>query len=478
MPGMGFSNCRRAAKAMVLASVGAVVTLIILAPLEILPGRSAILADLVTAPQDLEADQGYLDPAPAGMEVRYAWARDGGRGENVKLIDIENNWNLEHNDLQLAALNLVVYDKGFDQDPADDIDHGTAVLGEIVAANDGIGVTGIASSARLGLINPQVSASTVDMAGAVTKAASLLDAGDVILLEQQIIGPRYDIRTGKGIVPPEFDPAVFQAIKDATSRGIIVVEPASNGTENLDDPIYKGAFDRSTQDSGAIVVGGGMPPVGPSGPDSDRTPTDTTDYGSRVDVQGWGDSITTCGYGDLRHSQGPNNWYTARFGGTSGASAMVAGGAALIESIAKAENRPPLSPVALRQLLVTSGTPQTGDQSRHVGPRPNLRAAIQNLEAGSGGPPPIISAVSYNEAKGRLIVDGTGFIPGDSVVEISGSKISRIKYPAAFIQGDGTIDRLMTKGDITALLPPGVAVEITVLNETLGTRSSPFSFTR
>src|SRR5215471_9306807 len=208
---MWFSSCHWAVKALVLACVLA--TIILPTPfIQTRTSRSGVLADTVTDPQDLERDQGYLDPAPGGMDVRYAWARDGGRGENVKLIDIENNWNLDHSDLQAAAANLLVYDKGVDVDPADDVDHGTAVLGEIVAANDGVGVTGIASSARLGLINPQTSASTIDIAAAVSKAASLLDPGDVILVEQQIVGPRFDVRTGKGIVPAEFDPAVFQAI--------------------------------------------------------------------------------------------------------------------------------------------------------------------------------------------------------------------------------------------------------------------------
>jgi subtilisin family serine protease len=435
-------------------------------------------ADQVTDPQDLEKDQGYLDPAPGGMAVRFAWAQDGGRGENVSLIDIESNWNLKHVDLQSAAANLIVYDKGVDPDPADDVDHGTAVLGEIVAANDGSGVTGIASSARLGLINPQISASTLDVAAAVSKAASLLNAGDVILVEQQIIGPRYDVRTGKGIVPVEFDPGVFQAIKAATSRGIIVVEPASNGSENLDDPIYNGVFARANQDSGAIMVGAGMPPAGVYGPGPDRAPTGTSDYGSRVDVQGWGDFVTTCGYGDIRRSLGPDHWYTGKFGGTSGASAMVAGAAALIESIAKAQNRPAISPYALRLLLTVSGTPQTGDPALHIGPRPNLEAAIQALQSDSGPLVPVISSVSYNDAKGRLIVDGSQFIPGDSMVEVNGQQISHIKYPAAFVQIDGTIHRLMSKGDITALLPLGIAVQITVLNRTLGTRSTPISFTR
>jgi hypothetical protein len=157
---------------------------------------------------------------------------------------------------------------------------------------------------------------------------------------------------------------------------------------------------------------------------------------------------------------------------------MVAGAAAVIESIAKAENRLPLSPLALRQLLVSTGTPQAASTGQYIGPRPNLQAAIQALGSGAGAPVPVIHAVSYNENKARLIVDGADFIPGDSVVEIGGQQVSRIKYPAGFIQSDGTTSRIMTKGDIITLLPLGVTVEITVLNRTLGTRSDPFPFSR
>jgi serine protease len=38
-------------------------------------------------------------------------------------------------------------------DPFNDNDHGTAVLGELVADNNGFGVTGIVYSAALGMVN-------------------------------------------------------------------------------------------------------------------------------------------------------------------------------------------------------------------------------------------------------------------------------------------------------------------------------------
>ena len=334
--------------------------------------------------QDLQPLQGYLDIAPGGMDVNYAWSLDGGSGENVKIIDIEYDWNLKHNDLKAATSNLLVYVPGVDPDPADDINHGTAVLGELVATNNDFGVTGIANLAQIGLINPQTSSTTMDLPGAIAQASSLLDPGDVILIELQMIGPGYDPQTGQGLVPVEFDSSVFAAIKRATSQGIVVVEPATNGAANLDDPIYNGAFNRNQRDSGAIIVGAGKPPTA-AGSTSDRAPIKESDYGSRVDVQGWGKSVTTCGFGDVRLGKGPNNWYTKVFGATSGAAAMVAGATAVLESIVKAQNDPALSPSALRQLLTATGSAQAGNTNRHIGPRPDLRFAITTL---NGLPPP------------------------------------------------------------------------------------------
>ncbi|MGH9761738.1 MAG: hypothetical protein ACREAC_12995, partial [Blastocatellia bacterium] len=240
---------------------------------------------------NLESSQGYLDPAPGGMDVQYAWTLPGGKGENTKIIDIEFDWNLNHHDLLSAASRLFIYQPAADGDPTDDIPHGTAVLGELVAADDGFGVTGIANLAQLGLIDPAVSNTTLKLADAINMAASVLDPGDVMLIEQQMLGPRYNPMTGDGLVPNELDSTVYSAIKGATNRGIIVVEPASNGADNLDDSIYSGAFDRRIHDSGAILVGAGYPPQ--SKKNADRSALAESDYGSRLDVQGWGRGITT-----------------------------------------------------------------------------------------------------------------------------------------------------------------------------------------
>ena len=109
-----------------------------------------------------------------------------------------------------------------------------------------------------------------------------------------------------------------------------MIEAAGNGAQDLDDPIYntpaKGfpadwsnPFARGARDSGAIVVGAGAPPAGTHGNNSytDRARLDFSNYGSVVDVQGWGREVTSTGYGDLQGGADQNKWYTDQFSGTS-----------------------------------------------------------------------------------------------------------------------------------------------------------------
>jgi len=149
---------------------------------------------------------------------------------------------------------------------------------------------------------------------------------------------------------------------------------------NLDQPSCGTTFDRTVRDSGAILVGAGLSPS--SGFDRERRPDST--YGSRVDLQGWGDSVVTTGFGDLYTNPddptNPDFWYTGDFAGTSSAGAIVAGATANLQGIAFAQFGAPLTSLQIRTLLVETGSPQLGNTAEHIGPRPDLRQAIAQLK--------------------------------------------------------------------------------------------------
>ena len=103
-------------------------------------------------------------------------------------------------------------------------------------------------------------------------------------------------------------------------------------------------------------------------------------YGSRVDLHGWGTDVASLGYGDLiRVGNDINQAYTAVFAGTSSASPIVASACVAIQSYARAQLGRPLAPHELRDLLVQTGKPQADPAAGHIGPLPNLRAALEPL---------------------------------------------------------------------------------------------------
>lgn len=332
-------------------------------------------ADIAPPTPSYEANQGYLNAAPGGIDARFAWTQNGGRGQLVRIIDIEQGWNLSHEDLPAPFYRNGVFKTASEQ-------HGTAVLGEMVSRNDGHGVTGIAHSAGYGVVSAVrrrtflvFSWEEYNLAEAINVAASRLSPGDLILIEQHARGPASGATCSCNcgqfeFVAMEYWQAEYDAIRAATSRGIIVVEAAGNGGMNLDDARYNGRFNRATRDSGAILVGGGS--------STTHAPMCWTNFGSRVDVQGWGENVMTAGYGDVRVNGTDNRqWYTRTFSGTSSASPIVTGAAATIQGIRKYAGMEGMRPAELRSLLVQTGTPQSG--TNHIGPLPNLQTAIGRL---------------------------------------------------------------------------------------------------
>jgi hypothetical protein len=87
-------------------------------------------------------NQGYLDAAPNGIDARYAWGFPGGDGTGIGVVDMEQGWNLNHEDLAAAAITLL---SGINNTY---LGHGTSVLGEVLMVDNTVGGVGIAPSAK------------------------------------------------------------------------------------------------------------------------------------------------------------------------------------------------------------------------------------------------------------------------------------------------------------------------------------------
>jgi subtilisin family serine protease len=310
-----------------------------------------------------ESFQGYLGAAPEGINAPAAW-NTGAMGQGVWFADLEGGWNAQHEDLPGERITHVTgeqIDRYWEM-------HGTAVLGEVVGLPNGKGVVGIAPETERVFTS---SIGGVPVAEALDAAAEQLRPGDVLLIELQGTGPR-----GR-FLPIEFWDDNFDAIQAATKRGVIVIEAAGNGGENLDHASYRGKLSRKGRDSGAIVVGAGGPPRDGF---SDRERLDFSNYGSRVDVQGWGRMVATLDYGDLQACAGTDRHYTGQFAGTSSASPIVAGAAILVQSAAKQWGKNPLPPAKMRELLRATGTPQAGNTREAIGPRPDVARALDAIQ--------------------------------------------------------------------------------------------------
>ncbi len=340
---------------------------------------------------DYSGQQGYLIDANGrlvlgdnGIEAStYAWGLTDngtniGRGLGVKVFDIEQGWQVGHEDLPITKSNLIDSANSSQQDW---VDHGTAVLGVIGGIDNGIGVTGIASDAQLLMISDVQSAELAprSLADAINLAVTNGLPGDVIVIPLEALGPISEEAPDPTCtdadnasfedIPVEYWDANFDAISAATTAGFNVVEAAGNGQMNLDDDRYNDKFDEDTRDSGAILVAGGTSDT--------RSPVCSTNYGSRVDLQGWGENVVTTGYGDLDGYTGPNTSYTAVFGGTSAAAAIVAGAVASFEGVAK-DRAYTLTSAEVRDALHSTGTKQDPTSAKHIGPLPNLENAIQD----------------------------------------------------------------------------------------------------
>lgn len=341
------------------------------------PVPAAVVSGSAAGSRNFEPAQGYLHAPPNGIGAAEVWSLAGAKGTGVKICDIEGNWNRSHEDLPAGIAQIggtLINDLGWRN-------HGTAVLGEMVSLPDSKGAVGISHEATA-VVHSAVVNGVFNAAAAIVNATNSLQAGDVILIELQATGPN------NKYVAMQYWSDIFSAIVAATAKGITVVEAAGNGNENFELAVFNGTGLK--KDSGAIVVGAGIPPTSHFDNDSayasigvPRSRIWFSNYGKIVNVQAWGWHVATLGYGDAQGGASQNRWYTHRFSGTSSASPIVTGAVACLQGRAKAKNGAPLPPSQVRKILMATGTPQVAGPgvpvTQRIGPLPNLPKALKQV---------------------------------------------------------------------------------------------------
>ena len=333
---------------------------------------SASPPSVVPDQNPLSVAQEYLDAAPLGIDARYAWTFPGGDGlSKVRFVDIEQGWLPHHEDLAINKITSTGINHYKYQD------HGAAVLGVVMMRNNQVGGIGIVASTDGYFVSQWRRDGTYNTADAILAAISHLAFGDILLLETQL----FDLWKTRKIWPVETLDVHFQLIRLATALGITVIEPAGNGIDSAGNDLDKFIHDtgnhtlnrKSTwfQDSGAALVAAA----------TSRAPhlrMNYSNHGSRIDCYAWGENVVTAGH--YPGSSGLSmSTYSSSFGGTSSASAIVAGAAIAVQSIAERNYGFRLDP---RQMRAVLSDPRYGTESQNghridkIGVMPDLRKII------------------------------------------------------------------------------------------------------
>lgn len=295
-------------------------------------------AETICGPESCLTKQWYL----LRCDVPGAWAQQAS-GKGVVIADIDWGFDLTHPDLLRTELSQNVITNSPNVSDGNLLQHGNGVLGLAGAEFCEEGMAGIAFESTLwaiqagtGVINrpevePEYWVRAINFVW-----TSLARGRKVIILEVQT-------RDFSNI---EMVPSIRKEIIEAIAHEVVVCVPAGNGNRS---------GDAGLDDQGLPIPETGSIVVGATNYDPDTNPAGATNRGSRVVVYAPGDpdNDLTCGSTPIR--------YRFHFGGTSSATAKVAGVVALM-----LEKNDQLTPDEIRQILRNSQK-QVVDQGTAVG---------------------------------------------------------------------------------------------------------------
>ncbi|PEA89590.1 putative mucin/carbohydrate-binding domain-containing protein [Bacillus thuringiensis] len=310
-------------------------------------------------------NQGYLMEAPNGINAVYAWNIEGADGKGITVMDMEYGWLLNHEKLANQNIELVS-----GQNVTGQRAHGTGVLGIISQEDSHVGGIGITPAAKVKVVSQIRDDGSYNTADALLSAINNLKYGDILLLEAQATYEGY----GDKYLPLEVHPELFDVIRAGTDKGIVIVETAGNGSNDLDQ--FKNRNGKQPlnikspdfKDSGAILVGAGSSSV-------PHKRLWYSNYGSRIDTYGWGENVDTTSADPVKNDV---NLYTTTFSGTSSAGPIITGAAASIQGAATARWGDPYSPDILRDILrnESTATPSHNPKADRIGVLPDLKAVF------------------------------------------------------------------------------------------------------
>ncbi len=267
-----------------------------------------------------------------GINMESAWEMTPDFGKGITVAVLDEGVDHNHEDLPNVLDGYTVLNQTGKGDPINASDgHGVACAGIIGAANNSIGIRGIASNVTILPVNLCNSNGYVDyeyIAEAVRWASERADV----------------LSCSWGNMNGIYNTTLADAIKDAMTKGrngkgCVVVFAAGNSGQNklafpasVEGVISVGAVDKTGKIWNYSQRGSGLSMVAPSG---------------NVNLQG--DIVTTDRMGSLGYNSKGN--YTEKFGGTSAACPQVAGVAALLLSI-----RPDLTAAEVKDVLERTAT--------------------------------------------------------------------------------------------------------------------------